>query len=247
MTPAYDAALDKIVSQAKSAATGFPNAAPNPLIAEIESLRTGQADARAIVDKIKELRDAASSAYGKQDKSLGSALKSAAAALEDTLDGHLQQIGAAPELLQGLRDARQLIAKTYTVQGALNPTTGAINARKIGTDIARGKPITGDLQTIGDFANRFPKAAQTVENMGSLPQTSPLDWHAGAAASLASGNPLGLLVTGARPLARSAILSPMVQNRLIQGSGGNALQSLLANPEAAQLLYRSAPVALAGR
>ena len=245
--PAYEAALDKITAQAKSAAQGFPSAKPNPLIAEIDSLKTPQADARAIVDKIGELRDAATKAYAGSDKQLGKAYKDASSALEDALDAHLQSINAPPEVLQNLREARQLIAKSYTVQSALNPTTGAINAKKIGADIMKGKPITGGLETIGDFANRFPKAAQTVEGMGSLPQTSPLDWHAMAASSVALHNPLAMLGVLARPAARYGTLSPLVQNNLIQGQGGNQLKALMADPRLQQLIYRGAPATVAGR
>jgi len=82
--------------------------------------------------------------------------------------------------------------------------------------------------------------------MGSLPQPSPLDWVAGGSASMATGNPLAMLGVAARPAARAAILSPLVQNRLIQSPGGNAITGLLG-PSFEQLAYRAAPVALADR
>ena len=236
--PAYTQALDDAMTAAKTAAAGFPNAKPSPLIAELESLKSPQFDSASAVAKISQLREQADTAYRAGDKSLGKGLKSGARALEDALDAHLVGLDVPPEMLQGYRDARTLIAKTYTVESALNPTTGAIDARKLGQALKRGKPMTDELRTAGEFANRFPKAAQPIENMGSLPQTSPLDWTAGGSISLATGNPLGMLGVVARPAARAAILSPMVQRRLIQQP--SALSQLIEGPE--QALYRTAPL-----
>lgn len=235
----YETAIDAIVAPLKKAAAGFPKAKPNPLIEEIESLKSGAFDADAAVEKVKELRDLATSAYGKQDKAAGKAYKAAAGAIEDALERHLQAIGASPQVLDDFRSARQLIAKTYSVGGASNAATGSVDARKLASQLQRGKPLSGDLKTAAEFAARFPKAAQTVEGMGSLPQTSPLDWVPAGALSMATSNPLLMLGVAARPAARAASLSPMVQNRLIQRPGVNALA---LDPEIQRLLYRSAPV-----
>lgn len=237
----YEAAIDAIVAPLKKAAAGFPKAKANPLIDEIESLKSPAFDADAAVEKVKELRDLATSAYGKQDKAAGKAYKAAAVAIEDALERHLQSIGASPQVLQDFREARQLIAKTYSVGGAANAATGAVDARKLAGQLQRGKPLSGELRTAAEFAARFPKASQTVEGMGSLPQTSPLDWIPAGALSAGLGNPLMMLGVGARPMARAATLSPMVQNRLIQQPGRalNALQ----NPALQQFILRGAPVA----
>lgn len=166
--------------------------------------------------------------------------------LESTLEGYAQSLGL-DELLPALRDARQRIAKSYTVEAAMNPVTGAVDARKLAGQLAKGKPLSGELKVAAEFAARFPKAAQTVEGMGSLPQTSPLDWGLAGGLSMATANPLMLMAAGARPVARALTLSPAVQNRLVQSQTPNVLQNLLANPELGQLAYRAAPNALAGR
>ena len=150
-----------------------------------------------------------------------------------------------PELITNLKNARRLIAKTHSIEGALNPTAGAIDARKLAHQLQKGKPLSGELKQAAELAARFPKAAQQVEGMGSLPQMSPLDFSLGAMLSGATANPLMLASVAARPAARAATLSPMVQNRLVQGSGQNAIASLLSRPDARQLGYRVAPV-LAG-
>ncbi len=238
--PGYAAALDQIEAPFKMAAQGFPNAKQSPVIDIVESLRSPNFDAASAVEKIKELRTAADDAFRTGNTDIGRASRAGAAALEDVIEGHLQSIGQVP-LLQQFRDARQLIAKTYSVEKAMNPTTGAIDARALAAQLKRGKPLSGGIKEAAEFAGRFPKAAQTVEGMGSLPQTSPLDWTAAGATSLATGNPLVMLGVGARPLARSVVLSPMVQNRLIQPQGQNALQKLLSNQELQKLVYRTAP------
>lgn len=243
----YGAALDAISAPYLKAAQAFPNAKPSPVLELVESLRSPSFDAGAAVEKIKQLRTAADDAFRTGNTDVARASKSAAGILEDAIDGHLQTVGQ-PGMLQAFRDARKLIAKTYSVEKAINPATGAVDARKLAAQLAKNKPLSGGLKDAAEFASRFPKAAQTVEGMGSLPQTSPLDWIGAGTLSGVTGNPLVMLGAMARPAARAAALSPMVQNRLAQTGGNtNALQALLGNPELAQLGYRAAPNALNGR
>lgn len=245
-TPAYTAALDSAMASAKKAAAGFPNAKPSPLIAELESLKTPQFDASSAVAKISELRDAADVAYRSGDKALGKALKSGSAALEDAIEAHLKATNAPAGMLEGFRNARQLIAKTYSVEKAMNTTTGNIDAVKLGSQLAKGKPLSGGIRDVAAFGQQFPKAAQTVEKMGSLPQVSPLDFGALGTMSALTSNPMLMAGVLARPAARAAVLSPMVQNGLSKAPA-HPLQGLLSNPELQQLLYRSAPVAATSR
>lgn len=241
-TPAYIAALDKITASAKQAAAGFPNAKPNPIIAEIESLKTPQFDASSAVAKIKELRAAADAAYAGGNKDLGKALKAGSAALEDAIEAHLTATGAPKTLLDGFRNARQLIAKTYSVEKAMNATTGNVDAVKLGQQLAKGKPLSGGIRDAAAFGQQFPKAAQSIEKMGSLPQVSPLDFGALGTMSALTANPLLMAGVLARPAARGAVLSNVVQNSLAKPQGQNALGNLLKNPNSQQLLYRGAPV-----
>lgn len=236
---AYAQALDAIAAPFVKAAGAFPNAKPSPVLDLVESLRSPSFDAGAAVEKIKQLRTAADDGFRTGNTDVARAAKAGAKALEDALEGHLQTIGQ-PDLLAQFRDARQIIAKTYTVQKALNPASGGVDARKLAAELKKGKPLSGELKQAGDFGLQFPKAAQTVEGMGSLPQTSPLDWVAGSGLSVASGNPLMMGLVAARPLARAAALSPLVQNRLIQQP--NALAQMLGGSAVQQNLLRAAPL-----
>jgi hypothetical protein len=235
----FTQALDNIAAPHMRAAAGFPNAKPSPVIDLVESLKSPAFDAADAVAKIKELRSAADDGFRTGNTDIARANKAAAKALEDVLEDHLQAVGN-PQALQAFRDARQLIAKTYSVEKALNTTTGTVDARKLGAQVAKGKPLSGDLRKAGEFANAFPKAAQATEGMGRLPQMSPLDWALGGGMSAATMNPLMMASVAARPAARAFALSPMVQNRLTQAPR-NAL-ALPLGPDAQQLLYRGAPV-----
>lgn len=205
----YIAALDDIVKPYVSAAESFPNAKPNPIIAEIETLRTPKFTAASAVDKIRELRAQADTAYAGGNKDLGKALKDGAGALEDAIDSHLQSVPGADTLLDGFRAARQLIAKTYTVEKALNESTGNVAARKLASQLARGKPLSGDIKKVAQFAQAFPKAADEVSS--SMPGISPLDFYGAGGLSAMTGNPLSMLAIGARPAARATILSQPFQ------------------------------------
>jgi len=235
----YDVALDAIAAPFIKAQSSFPGAKTSPVVDLVESLRTPSFDAAAAIEKIKQLRTASDDAFRTGSTDIGRASRSAAKALEDAIEAHLQSAGNT-QLLNEFRQARQLIAKTYSVEKALNPTTGSIDAKALASQLKRGKPLSGDLKDVAEFAARFPKAAQQIEGMGSLPQMSPLDWALGAGMSASTANPLMLASVAARPAARALTLSPMVQNRLIS-SGQNPLL-MLANPDLAQLGYRAAPV-----
>jgi hypothetical protein len=128
----------------------------------------------------------------------------------------------------------------------MNPASGAIDARKLGARLAKGRPLTDELKTVAQFGLQFPKASQTVEQMGSLPQTSPLDWIPAGALSMATSNPLMLAGAAARPAARAAILSGPVQRGLLTPAGSGRLPGLLDDPMM-EWLYRSSPVIGASR
>jgi hypothetical protein len=230
-TPAYEAALDKLAKPFRTAAAGFPNAKPNPIIDTIESLKSPEFDAAAAVSKISELRDAADVAYRAGDKAAGKALKGGASAIEDAIDQHLQATGAPADVLQGFRDARTTIAKTYDVQKALKGEN--VNALTL-ANLQQKYPgrLTNELADIASTAQNFPKATallkespspySAVDGFGSLTSF-------GTAAAL--HNPLTALPAAgiaARPLVRSAILSDAGQ-RFAAMQPGPTLQNALAN------------------
>lgn len=234
---AYTSALDDIVAPHLKALEGFPNAKPSPVISMIDSLRSESFDAASAVSKIKELRSAADDAFkpGGQGADIGRAAKKAAKALEDALDQHLTAMGE-PDLLNQFRQARQLYAKASTVDNALNKASGNVDANKLASMLQKNKPLSGDLKKVAEAAAQFKTAFKNPEQMGSLPQFSPLDLYGGAGIAgvggALTGNPLaalGLTLPLVRAGARNVALSPAVQNRLIQSArSGPTVENALA-------------------
>lgn len=238
----YTKALDDIVKPYIQAAQSFPNAKANPIIAEIDTLRTPQFDAASAIAKIRELRAGADKAFGSQDKELGRALRAGADALEDAIDAQLQKLPSGGGLLQGFREARQLIAKTYSVEKALNESTGNVAARKLASQLARGKPLSGDIKNVAQFAQAFPKAADEVAS--SMPGISPLDFYGAGGLSALTGNPLAMAAVGARPAARAAILSGGYQRMAGTPTYSPALIQQLMGSEAGRQILRASGIAL---
>ena len=209
----YTKALDDIAQPYRAAMLGFPNAQPSPVINLVQSLKSDFFDAGSAVEKIKQLRTSADDAFKTGNTDIGRASKKAADAIESALETHLNKTGQT-DLLNKFRDARQLIAKTYTIEKAANTTTGTIDAKKLAAQLQRGKPLSGELKDIAQFSQAFPKASQTPETMGSLTQLNPLDYFAGLVGGVSTGGP-GAAAILARPAMRAAALSSPVQNRLI--------------------------------
>jgi hypothetical protein len=209
----YITALDDIAKPYVTAMQGFPEAPPSPVINLVQSLKSPSFDAGSAVEKIKQLRTSADDAFRTGNSDIGRASKKAADAIEGALENHLSKTGQG-DLLSKFRDARQLIAKTYTIEKAANTSTGTIDAKKLAAQLQRGKPLSGELKSIAQFSQAFPKASQATEGMGSLTQLNPLDYFAGFVGGLSTGGP-GAGVILARPAMRAAALSSPVQNRLI--------------------------------
>lgn len=209
----YINALDDIAKPYVTAMQGFPDAPPSPVINLVQSLKSPSFDASSAVEKIKQLRTSADDAFRTGSSDLGRASKKAADAIEGALETHLSKTGQS-DLLSKFRDARQLIAKTYTIEKAANTTTGTIDAKKLASQLQRGKPLSEELKSIAQFSQAFPKASQATEGMGSLPQLSPLDYFAGVVGGVSTGG-VGAGAVLARPALRAAALSSPVQNRLI--------------------------------
>lgn len=238
-------ALDDITAKYRGAAQDFPELADDAVLKMAEGLRKPEFDASSGIDMISMLRDRADKAYRAGDKALGAAHKRAANALEETIDRHLDRIKAPGDMIVEFRNARQAIAKTYSVESALNDATGNVDARKLAAQLKKGKPLSGSLREAAQFAQQFPKAAQEVTE--SMPALSPLDYGTAAITAGATGSPLGLIGLVGRPGVRAGVLSRPYQAGMVNPQyGTNALARIAAqNPRATNLLSRSLPVAVA--
>jgi hypothetical protein len=215
-SPKFIQALDNIApyKDAVQAAKDFPDETSVAIINVVNSLKRPNFDVSSAVSKINMLRNDADVAYRNGNSALGKTNKDASQVIENTIENHLANTKQT-ELLDKFREARQLIAKTYSVEKALNPATGTINATNLAAQLKKGKPLSSELKDIAEFNLQFPKATQTREAIGSLPQISPLDFATGIIAGANTGG-AGAASMLARPIARSLALSPYVQNRLVQ-------------------------------
>jgi hypothetical protein len=251
---AYMDAVDDIAKTIKSATASFPalgktnmHGKPIDEIGQlVNGLKVGQFDAGGAVDMIAVLRDNADSAYASGNKAFGKANKAAAKALEDMLDRHLQQIGAT-DLLPAYRNARALIAKTYTVEKGLREGAGTVDARALARELQKGKPLTGELRTAAEFGNTFNKAAQPPHLIGSpgvnvlKPALSMLTGAAGGAAMGPAGVALGAGNYVLPPVARSLMFSKPFQRGLLNTPAG-LLDEAAPMGLLTQGAYRGAPL-----
>ena len=157
--------------------------------------------------------------------------RSAAEQLEKTLESYAVAAKRS-DLLPALVDARKQIAKTYTVQRALNDATGDVSAPVIGRLFEKGKPLSDGLETVGKFRSAFPQVSQAGAKIPA-PGVSKSEALAGAllgaTGAAVTGNPVGLAAAAlplashpARALALSKALqkvpnySPGMTNKLLQ-------------------------------
>lgn len=239
-------ALDKAGEAAVKAEMNFPNETSKKILETIGSVRKDAFDAGSAVSRISQLRTEADVAYRAGNKDLGKATKDAATALEDAIESHLKDL-KQPDALNKFKEARQLIAKTYTIEKAMNPKTGSIDAKVLAARLKSGKPMSGELKDIAEFASAFPKAAQSTEKIGGTIGISPLDYTMAGltgGASMLGGEDKessalnAAIALGLRPAARKAVLSNFMQNRLVQqqaAPAGAIRQALPSSDEAKQL------------
>jgi len=161
--------------------------------------------------------------------------------LADSLESDIERIAKAsgqPNLLNELKEARTLFAKTYDIERALIPGTGNVSASAIGNLLktAKGKKVTGELEVIGKFAKAFPREARESVSVPS-PGISGTDALSSAILGMEGygmAGRKGILAAGLpylRVPARGAVLSGPIQNRLVaqpKPLGDVALQGLLA-------------------
>lgn len=172
--------------------------------------------ASRIIQQIRELRFDSQrnlspmAAVNPESAKLGRAQKQAAAALENLLMRNLRANGSG-DLANEFASARELIAKTHSVEKAMNPMTGEINAAKLAQQLAKGKPLTAELRKVAEFSTAFPKASKLVLDSGAVRNT---DVILGAGTAALSREPTFLLYPFARQAVRNALFSETGQRAL---------------------------------
>jgi hypothetical protein len=224
----YRAALINLFSKHEGAAKDFGKLAKNQDVDDIfTSLNQKSFDADSAVDMISILRDKADDAFRAGSSQTGKAYREASKILEGAIERHLKNGGKqSAEMLKSFRDARTLIAKTYSVEKAFNQSTGYVSGTKLAQQLAKGKPLSGELRTAAKFAQAFPKAARDLNE--SLPGISPLDFYGAGGVAAVSGKPWYLLYPFLRQGTRSTVLSKFGQRAAIPRGIGMPSEPLAA-------------------
>lgn len=230
---------------------------------EVEKLRASQTSlpwfsryhSHSLVDELKQARQDTTvlykQYYRQPDQGVLKAAEQAAATAK-SIEADIDMIATAagkPELLEQLKAARLLYARINDVEKALNIGSGNVSAPIIGRMLDQGKPLSGELQIIGKFAQTFPRVAREIEG---VPPSGVSGTDAASSAMLAvggataAGNPLGAVAGGApllRGPARAKVLSPKYQKNLLAeptpptptsttaAQAGMAVNTQLANQE----------------
>lgn len=238
----YGKALDAIVGQYQGAGRSFPGLAKNPVVDMVENLRQAKFDAGDALDAVKVLRSMADDAYGQGNTSLAKAARAASTAVEDQLERHLEAAGNK-SAMQAFREARTQIAKSFSVK--INPATGDVNAAYLAKQLEKGRPLSGDLKTIAEFASAFPKATQPLKEAPK--SMSPLDMAMAMGGGLGTGNLVGAAAWPlARVGARSLLLSSPVQSAALRGTASPGLLTQLPAAVLDQQLIRNGMPGLLG-
>lgn len=210
---AYTQSLQGLSQDAVSANRSFTGLAPkSPVDDVVKALNQPQFEASDGIAAMRYLRAQADTAFRTGNATDARAYKAAASTIEDMFERHLDSTGQA-DVLNNFRDARQLIAQTFTAGKALNAETGNFNALKYGQELARGKPLVDEQRTIANFATAFPKSARSLNE--SVPSVSPLDAYGSAMAAGAAHSAAPLLLPLTRVGIREYLLSSAGQARAL--------------------------------
>jgi hypothetical protein len=186
----------------------------------LNGLKQMNFDGVGLVEQMKRLRydgEGNLASMAPKDRSLGQAQKFAARQLEDLAERNLQNFNQ-PDVMSNFKQARQDIAKSYTIEKSLNAVTGDVSGAKLGQRAAQGKIVPSELQAMADAAAAYPTAFQNTARIGSVPGISPLDVGAAGLAAASSGNPSLLGTVMGRPAVRAGITSPTFQRNMLPSS-----------------------------
>jgi hypothetical protein len=182
--------------------------------AALRELKQARADAKQKYDHYKKSGEP-------KDEAAAEAHWARAEQMETMLERHAQRAGR-PELIDELHQARTRIAKTYDIEKALSEGDANVSAHTLGRSLKRGRPLSGELETTGKFAQAFPPETR---NGASVPP--PGVSHANTITSAL----LGLGGAYYSPeLAVAGAVAPWLRGGVRHAVLSKPGQSLLANP-----------------
>lgn len=227
--PAYQGALSKLAQENSSSFGGNPD-----IQALVDKYNRPDFTSAEAVEAIKSLRKNATSNYKASNAfqvknayelgDLADAQQTVANALENQIQRFAEKIPGQADLVQRWKDARQSLAKIASVDNAIKEGTTNVSAPMLAKQLNKGLPLSGNLRTIAETANNFPRVLADPSKLGNkVPFNmweSGIGVGGGAAYLLHEPHIAALAGAGmvARPLARATLLSKAYQDALLNKS-----------------------------
>jgi hypothetical protein len=220
----YPAMVDAIDDGAASGTFAFDR---NPKIAELKGTygKLTGFDASDAVQQVRVLRQrgnakAFSPKYDVEQQAVGRAELKIADAIEAQLERHIAA-GKSPDVstdaVARLRDARIRLAQINSVQRAIKGKDVA--SANLARQQERGAPLSGNLKTIADAAQEFPRSFQTPS---AIRNSTPVDFGDVLMGGLGLGasalNPSFLALSAMRPAARGLLAGSPYQRMGIKAA-----------------------------
>ncbi|MFA5127292.1 MAG: lytic transglycosylase domain-containing protein [Patescibacteria group bacterium] len=179
-----------------------------------------QTNSSALLKELKQARHDSQAYYRTAEVQGGNpdivAKADALSARAKEIEGIFEQRAVAagkPELVPELRKARENIAKIYDVDDARNVASGEIDPVIIGRKLDKSPDrMSGELEQIGEFQQKFPKYAKTGES-AQTPGVSKIE-AASSVGGYAILGPFGALLPFLSTPVRNLLLSKWYQKGL---------------------------------
>jgi hypothetical protein len=218
--------LANIQSKYTGPSKSFPEAVPDEVGNLIKKYSVEKFDAADAVDVIKNLREQASGNFRKGENALAKSQLDISTALESQIARTLETSGdpKLANLLEQFKASRQRMAISHTIEDAIRVGSGSVDAKKLSRDIQNDKFMTGNLKTIAEFANTFPRVNVPPSTIGTPGAATvvgrSLSGGAGAVAGALAGGGPGAFIGAVAPELVSAgmreyMLSQMGQRKIL--------------------------------
>jgi hypothetical protein len=165
----FKKALQDVTDAFTGASKSFKGAAPQDVQKLIKPYNVANFDAADAVAATRTLRENARNNFQKGEGALGRAQIAVSNALEGQLERSLQAANnpQAAALLENFRNSRRRMAVSHAIEDAIVEGTGSVDARKLASDLQKGKLLTGELETAAKFANTFKRVVTTPGAIGT--------------------------------------------------------------------------------
>jgi hypothetical protein len=230
--PAFLDDLISVESKYAGASASFPGAVPENVTKLIKNFTVDKFNSKDAIEVTRTLRDEAKSNFRKGEDALAKAQIDISNALENQIERSLtaSNNAKAADMLEQFRLSRQRMAVSHTIEDAIKEGGGSVIASKLARDIQSGKYVSGDVKTIAEFANVFPRVSQTPSQIGTPGAGTMMGRGLGGAAGLGAGFLLGGQTGAGAGAAIGAFAPEMVsagmRNYLLSGT---AQRNMLPN------------------